>query len=64
MKLGHPFRGAGGKRCIYLHGASDDLYTCGRLEKEHDERNPGGMHEPKPYTGELDWSDLASPFVD
>jgi hypothetical protein len=22
------------------------------------------MHEPKPYTGELDWSDHLHPFVD
>jgi hypothetical protein len=29
---------------------------------------PGDMHEPKPYTGELDWanddSELVHPFVD
>lgn len=36
--------------------------VCGKLEHEHRyseyvEGNPGDMHEPKPYTGELDWSD-------
>jgi hypothetical protein len=25
---------------------------------------PGNMHEPKPYTGELDWQDLVHPFAD
>jgi len=29
-------------------------------------RNPGDMHEPKPYTGELDWDrdPVLHPFVD
>lgn len=26
--------------------------------------NPGDMHEPKPYTGELDWPDLVHPYTD
>lgn len=31
-------------------------------------QNPGDMHEPKPYTGEVEWendgSELLHPFVD
>lgn len=35
-------------------------------DQEHGTRFPdvGAMHEPKPYTGELEWSDLASEYVD
>lgn len=34
----------------------------------NDRRPPGDMHEPPPYTGELDWSndgsELVHPFLD
>jgi hypothetical protein len=45
--------------------------TCGRPEEEHAlseyvQQPPGDMHEPKPYTGELDWDNdrLLHPFID
>ena len=59
-----------GQGCLYLvpmftFGQPDegDRAECGQPLSEHanseyaeDNRAPGDMHEPKPYTGELDWS--------
>lgn len=45
-----PTRPATGEYC---------LYNCGQPENEHAHteyaKPSGDMHEPKPYTGELDW---------
>jgi len=55
--------------CIaWVEEGYDGPQTCGEPRDAHErseyDRNPGDMHEPKPYTGELEWSDDLHPFVD
>lgn len=40
-----------------------ELTTEEAVAAFEDQRNPGDMHEPKPYTGELDWPDVGQ-FTD
>lgn len=52
------------KECV---SCSHDESNCECYEHQCDhpsERNPGDMHEPKPYTNDLEWSHLAHPFFD
>lgn len=45
-------------------GQPEAAHTHSEYPSQRPERNHGAMHEPKPYTGELEWSDLAHPFID
>jgi len=50
-----------GAPCIaWVEESHDGPQACGEFENRHrysEYVSPGDMHEPKPYTGELDWYD-------
>lgn len=55
---------SGSGRHISFNGPAPTTADIVVAEDYVHEGGPGAMHEPKPYTGELDWSEVAPPHDD